>query len=112
MRVLQIRTSGYSEVVDVPDGLDALSAIYDMVGEFIDTLSVKDGTVYMWFNQTGGAFNPVATSLVGAVENKEKDVWGDVIFTGGIGEDDNFESLEAAPALKIWADRIKEKIVG
>lgn len=113
MRVLQIKADGESEVVDVPDGLDALSAIYDLVGaEFIDTLSVKNGTLYLWFDQIGGAFNPVATSLIGAVENYEKQVWGDVILTGGIGSDDNFESLAAAPALKIWADRIKEKIVG
>lgn len=112
MRVLQIKASGESEVVDIADGLDGLADIYDLVGgEFINNRPVKDKTIFMWFNDTGGPINLVATSIIGAVDDPQN-VWGDVVITGGLGPDENIESLEAAPALKIWADRIKEKIVG
>jgi hypothetical protein len=110
MLALLIRRNGESEIVDLSETVDFLLEAFDLLeAEFLDHVTFKERELDGWVNDTGGAENPVATSLVGAVGYAGM-IWGPLLLTGGTDEWGNTKSLVAAPGLKIWAERIKEKI--
>jgi hypothetical protein len=113
MKALLIREDGTSEELELPNTDEFLTQAMELMdAEILDHFTVKRGELDGWVDDTSAStkqLNIVATSLVGAV-GYGGNLFGNVILTGGVDEEGWTKSLEAAPGLKIWADRILDKV--
>lgn len=87
-----IKSNGTSEVVEMPSADKELKFLQDAVGGYVQVVTLREG-LNIWVNEEGKLnrlpYNNTATIIWSAFFGDNTDIMvGDVIFTGGFGDDE------------------------
>lgn len=113
LTALLVRVDGTTEILDMPEDIDFLDKLYDVIGcMYVDHFTAIKGEVDGWVDDDGMNSkqpNLVATSLLGAI-GYPANIYGNVVLTGGTDPEGWTKPLLQATALQVWAQRIAKKL--